>query len=79
MGWTMGKFRYGLGIRLDLGIINYDHAIVVTEEKILIPCKCRMVYSIANGMKTIIYLIMVQKKYIQSLMLEGHSRKNKMY
>lgn len=52
---------------------------MVTEEKILISCKRRMVYSIANGMKTVIYLIMVQKKYIHSLMLEGHSRKNKMY
>lgn len=52
---------------------------MVIEEKILISWKCRMVYSIANGMRTVTYLIMVQKKYIHSLMLEGHRRKNKMY
>ena len=39
----MGEFGYGLGIKLYLGIIKYDRAIMVIEEKILTSWKCRMV------------------------------------
>ena len=40
-----------LGIGLYLGIIKYDHAIMVIEEKVLSFGKCRKVYSMADVMK----------------------------
>lgn len=66
-----------LGIGLYLGIIKYDHAIMVIEEKVLSFGKCRKVYSMANVMKVVTHFIKVQKKYT-ALCWQVITEKNKL-